>query len=158
MVGIHVHVRWMIRRDHAEVLRIEEVSFSHPWTEEDFLHCLRDRKTISMVAQINGYVRAYMVYELHRYHLNLLNFAVDPAYRRQGVGQQMILHLKAKLSPYRRTWLSVKVRETNLDAQLFFRDQGFKAVGLLRGYYEVREGEEDAVLMQYHLTGDTNHD
>lgn len=31
---IAVHVRWMIRRDMAEVLRTEELSFEFPWSEE----------------------------------------------------------------------------------------------------------------------------
>jgi ribosomal-protein-alanine N-acetyltransferase len=48
------------------------------------------------------------------------------------------------------------VRETNLTAQLFFRSQGFKAVRVLRSYYE--DSGEDAFLMQYRLADDTGED
>jgi ribosomal-protein-alanine N-acetyltransferase len=48
------------------------------------------------------------------------------------------------------------VRETNLTAQLFFRAQGFRAVRVLRGYYE--DSGEDAFLMQYQLANDTSED
>ena len=41
----------------------------------------------------------------------------------------------------------LEVRETNLDAQLFFRAQGFRAVNVLRDFYE--DTTEDAYLMQY---------
>jgi ribosomal-protein-alanine N-acetyltransferase len=35
---LRVHIRWMIRRDMAEVLDIERGSFEFPWFEEDFIH------------------------------------------------------------------------------------------------------------------------
>jgi ribosomal-protein-alanine N-acetyltransferase len=41
----------------------------------------------------------------------------------------------------------LEVRETNLAAQLFFRESGFRAVSLLRDFYE--DTTEDAYLMQY---------
>ncbi len=37
--------------------------------------------------------------------------------------------------------------ETNLAAQLFFRKAGFRAVSVLRSYYD--DTPEDAYLMQY---------
>jgi ribosomal-protein-alanine N-acetyltransferase len=39
------------------------------------------------------------------------------------------------------------VRETNLPAQLFFKAAGFRAVTVLRAYYE--DSPEDAYLMQF---------
>ncbi len=48
--SVKVQIRWMIRRDMAEVLRIERESFEYHWTEEDFLCCLRQRNCIGMVA------------------------------------------------------------------------------------------------------------
>ena len=38
-----VHIRWMIRRDMAEVLDIEGQCFEFPWSEDDFVRCLRQR-------------------------------------------------------------------------------------------------------------------
>jgi hypothetical protein len=35
------HIRWMIRRDYAEVLAIEARGFEFPWCEDDFIRCLR---------------------------------------------------------------------------------------------------------------------
>jgi ribosomal-protein-alanine N-acetyltransferase len=64
----------------------------------------------------------------------------------------MVAKLISKLSSHRRTRITLEVRETNLAAQLFFRTQGFRAVRVLRSYYE--DSGEDAFLMQYHLGGD----
>src|SRR3974377_2236301 len=87
---LRVHIRWMIRRDMPEVLQIEQDSFDYSWTEEDFLRCLRQLNSIGMVAEHAEKVVGFMIYELHKSKLHILNFAVCPSYRRTGIGGQMI--------------------------------------------------------------------
>lgn len=144
-----IHVRWMIRRDMPQVLAIEQESFEFPWAEEDFYRCLRQRNCIGMVAESGDQLLGFMIYELHRNQLHLLNFAVASSARRRGVGTQMIDKLINKLSNQRRNRIMLEVRETNLAAQLFFREQGFKAISVLRDFYD--DTTEDAYLMQYSL-------
>jgi [ribosomal protein S18]-alanine N-acetyltransferase len=153
---VRVHIRWMIRRDMPEVLQTEQQSFEHAWTEEDFLRCLRQRNCIGMVAEQGEKVVGFMIYELHKAKLHILNFAVSPAWRRSGVGSQMVAKLISKLSSHRRTRITLEVRETNLPAQLFFSKQGFRAVRVLRGYYE--DSGEDAFVMQYQFADDLGDD
>ena len=81
---VRVHIRWMIRRDMPEVLQTEQESFEYAWTEEDFLRCLRQRNCIGMVAEQGEKVVGFMIYELHKSKLHILNFAVHPACRRAG--------------------------------------------------------------------------
>ena len=144
---VEFHVRWMIRRDMADVLQIEAEAFEFPWSEEEFIRCLRQRNCIGMAAEWGDRVVGYMIYELHKNRLHVLNFAVSMQYRRRGIGSRMIAKLIAKLSLQRRNRVLLEVRETNLAAQLFFRKQGFRAVSVLRDYYE--DTTEDAYVMQY---------
>ena len=137
----------MIRRDMPEVLDIEQESFEFPWSEEDFIRCLRQRNCIGMVAEHEERVVGFMIYELHKSRLHILNFSVAGDHRRRDVGGQMVEKLIGKLSAQRRTRIMLEVRETNLDAQLFFSNCGFKAVSVLRSYYD--DTPEDAYLMQY---------
>jgi ribosomal-protein-alanine N-acetyltransferase len=153
---VRVHIRWMIRRDMPEVLQTEQDSFEYSWTEEDFLRCLRQRNCIGMVAEQGEKVVGFMIYELHKSKLHILNFAVHPSHRRCHVGCQMVAKLISKLSSHRRTRITLEVRETNLTAQLFFRSQSFKAVRVLRNFYE--DSGEDAFLMQYRITDDAGED
>ena len=146
---LRVQIRWMIRRDMPEVLDIENDSFEFPWSEEDFIRCLRQRNCIGMVVDFEDRVAGFMVYELHKSRLHLLNLAVARNARRLGLGSRMLQKLTAKLSDDRRNRILLEVRETNLDAQLFFRKQGFRAVSVLRAFYE--DSPEDAYLMQYRL-------
>lgn len=144
---LRVHIRWMIRRDMLEVQDIESASFEFPWSEEDFLRCLRQRNCIGMVAEHYDRVVGFMIYELHKNRLHIMNFCVHPEYRRRGVGDQMLTKLAGKLSDQRRSRIMLEVRERNLAAQLFFRKAGFRAITVLRDFYE--DTVEDAYLMEF---------
>ena len=148
---VRVHIRWMIRRDMPDVLATEQDSFEFAWTEEDFLRCLRQRNCIGMVAEVNDTIIGFMIYELHKNRLHLLNFAVRGSARRSGVGSQMVQKLIGKLSSHRRSKITLAVRERNLAAQMFFRGQEFKATRVLRNYYE--DSGEDAFQMEHCLPG-----
>ncbi len=148
-VSARVHIRWMIRRDMPEVLAIEHAGFEFPWCEEEFLRVLRQRNCIGMVAELGERVVGFMIYELHKSRLTVLNFAVAPDARHQGVGRQMVAKLVGKLSGHRRTKIHLQVRESNLSAQLFYRVLGFRATEVVRDFYE--DTGEDAYVMQYYL-------
>jgi ribosomal-protein-alanine N-acetyltransferase len=130
-----------------EVLDVERETFEFPWSDEDFTRCLRQRNCIGMVAESGDSVVAFMIYELHRSRLHLLNFAVSRSHRRLGVGTRMMEKLVGKLSPERRSRIVLEVRETNLPAQLFFRSLGFRAISVLKDFYQ--DTTEDAYLMHY---------
>ncbi len=144
---LRIQLRWMIRRDMPEVLSIEQEAFEFPWSDEDFTRCLRQRNCIGMVAEVGDSVVAFMIYELHRTRLHVLNFAVRRSHRRLGIGTQMMGKLFAKLSVERRDRILLEVRERNLPAQVFFRSLGYRAISVLKDFYE--DSTEDAYLMQY---------
>jgi len=141
-----VHIRWMIRRDMPEVLQIEEQSFEFPWSEENFIRCLRQRNCIGMVAEIGEKIVGYTIYELHRNRLEILNLAVHGEHRRSGVGSSMIAKLYSKLSPQRRTRIDAAVCERNENAHYWLKACGFTAIEILRDHYE--EITADAYLFR----------
>lgn len=140
------HIRWMIARDLPEVAQIEEKSFLYPWTHEDFLRFLRERDCIGMVVEQGETIVGFMVYELHKTKLSILNMAVHPCHRRNGIGVEMVAKLISKLAFNKRTKITLEVRETNLLAQKFFRSQGFLAKKVLKRHY--KDSDEDAYLMK----------
>lgn len=151
---VRVHIRWMIRRDMPEVMAIEQQGFEFPWSEEEFVRCLRQRNCIGMVAEHEDRVVGFMIYELQKTRIHVLNFAVAADCRRSGVGSQMVAKLVAKLSLQRRTRIVLEIRETNLAAQLFFRENGFRAVAVLHNFYD--DTPEDAYLMQFRYRPERN--
>lgn len=132
---VPVHVRWMNRTDMPEVLWVEGQSFPTPWTEEDFLKVLRHQNVVGMVAERDERVVGYMIYELHKRSIGLVNLAVHPDWRRRGVGRQLLAKLAEK-GGVRRPGLVAATRDGNLPAQLFFRACGWTARRVLPGYFE----------------------
>ena len=118
-----------------------------PWREEEFIRCLEQPSCKGMVAEHEDRVVGFMIYELNKTQIQVLNFATAADCFRKGVGAQMLSKLIRKLSAKRRTEITVKICETNLPAQLFFRDAGFRVVSILRDEYD--ETPEDAYLMRY---------
>lgn len=149
-------IRWLIRRDMDEVLQIEGSSFQYPWTEEEFLCCLRQRNCIGTVAELDQRIVGYMIYELHKSMLRIINFAVAPDVRRHGIGRQMVERLVDKLHQQRRREIVLEVRETNVPAQLFFGNNGFRAITVLRGHFD--DTMEDAYYMRFSLSEDSTRD
>ena len=146
---INVHIRWMIRRDVPEVLDIENRSFEFPWVEEDLIRCLRQRNCIGMVAEHAERVVGFMIYNLHKSRLEVLNFAIHPDFRRCGVGQQMVNKLVLKLNSNRRSQIVLALADFNLDGQLFFRAMGFRATKVLWHHNHI--GGDD-YQMEYRLS------
>ena len=143
------HVRWMVRRDMAEVLDIEKLAFEFPWFEDDFIKVLRQRNAIAMIAEAGERVVGFKVYELYTNRIHLLNIAVHPDFHGMGVGGTLMSNLLGKLSEGRRVRITTEVRERNLDAQLFFKRFGFRATSVLRDYYD--DSDEDAYFFCHAL-------
>ncbi len=143
----NICIRWMVRSDISKILQIERASFEFPWSREDLIATLQQPNCIGMTAEYQGRIVGFMVYRLFYKKIHLLNFAVHPQYRRQGIGSVMIKKLISKLGRKKGVKIYLEVRETNLRAQLFFRKMGFRAVDILKNYYE--DTLEDSYLMEY---------
>lgn len=140
------HVRWLIRRELDEVLAIENQSFAHPWSHDDFIRHLKERCTIGLVAELDERIAGYIVYEfIGRTRLHILNLAVNPILRRRGIASQLVGKLISKLTADRRNRLTVDVNEYDSVGQHFFRSLNFKATKVLRNFY----GEQDAYAFEY---------
>jgi ribosomal-protein-alanine N-acetyltransferase len=144
-VQLKTQIRWMILRDMPEVLEAEGDS-DVLCIEEYVIRCLRQRNCMGLVAEAQRRVLGFMLYELFENYFNILNLCVHPDARRRGVGTEMVGKLCGKLSEGRNCIL-LKLRETNLGAQIFLRGRGFRAISTLHGFY--KDTGEDAYLMQY---------
>lgn len=147
MFAQQIHLRWLLRRDLPEVLGIERASFPTPWTEGHFADLLRRQNCVGTVAETDDErIAGYMLYELTDRQIRVVNLAVAPDHRRHGVGSQLIGRLLSKLSNAHRRWLTLAVRESNLPAQLFFRQLGLRVVRVARDSYA--DTPEDAYVFR----------
>jgi ribosomal-protein-alanine N-acetyltransferase len=146
---IQVQVRWMVRRDFAQVLAIEQACFEFPWTEEEFRQCLQQPNCLGMVAESDGRIVGFMIYETPKSRLFVTNIATEPEFQRRNIARQMIQKLVTKMISQRRHKIVIGIRETNLPALLCFRALGFRASTVLKNFYE--DQSEDTYVLQYRL-------
>lgn len=146
-----IEVGWMCRRHLASVQAIERASFEFPWDETDFIAHLQQRNAIALVARREPQVVGFVTVELRRRYVELTNLAVDPIYRRQGIGELLVARAKGLLCGRRQSVVAI-VRESNLAAQLFFRDTGFRCVDILRDWWN-EPCAEDAYRMRFEPAG-----
>ena len=159
--SLPIHIRWMIRPDLGAALAIETATFRDPWTEEAFLRTLRKRSVVPAVAEVmdpgsarHGQIAGFLVYELSKWKLQVLNLAVGHEWRRQRVGARLLASLRRKLTNNEhicRASIVVDVLESNLPMQLFLRAQGWRCNTVLRG--DDRDGGEDTFRFAWRRGG-----
>ena len=132
---VPVYIRWAIIPDLPALTAMERGAWGgRGWGEEAFRHALRARNCIGMVAECEGVVIGYVVYELYERALRLLRIGVDADWRRLGVGSQMVAKLQGKLTG-KRCWLVADVPDDLLPVHLFFASCGLRAKPLDRSTY-----------------------
>lgn len=146
-------IRWLIKRDLQDVLAIEAASFRPSWDEAEFRRLLRARNMMGLVAtDARNTPIGFVLYQLRQYQIRIVRLAVHPAYRRIGIGTDMVERLKDKLTNQRRDHMRVDVPESDLGAQLFLRACGFRAVRVERCAALADPNElQDAYVFTYRI-------
>ena len=141
----------MRREDLPEILVIEHLSFSEPWTEEMFLHELSSEGIADLLVAradersgpwIAGFLCAWIVAK----ELHINNIAVHPAYRRRGVASQLLEEILRRAMAKGATAGYLEVRASNDAAKALYQRYGFKLIGRRRNYYD--HPREDAIVMR----------
>jgi ribosomal-protein-alanine N-acetyltransferase len=124
----------------AEVAAIQEASpEAARWSVAEYSQY--DFRVAVDGRRIAGFLVSRAVAEDER---EILNLAVAPEFRRQGVGRGL---LAGFLTEARGT-VFLEVRESNLAARNIYKSMGFKEVGIRSGYYQ--DPPEPAIVMKFH--------
>ena len=76
----------------------------------------------------------------------MMNIAVHPDYRRQGLGEKLVEELVTVLHAAGNTCLTLEVRVSNAPAVSLYEKTGFSRIGLRKNYY--RNPKEDALILR----------
>jgi ribosomal-protein-alanine N-acetyltransferase len=139
-----VLLRPLVASDLPAVLRIEQVSFSVPWTQASFLHELHNPHGRLLAAEWEGQVIGYLCCWLVADEVHILDVAVHPDHRRRGVGRLLLRAILAEARQRGTCSASLDVRRSNLPAIALYQECGFYEAAVRRRYYA---NGEDALLM-----------
>jgi len=143
---VRIRVEAMTLDDLPAVHAIERASFSVPWPDDAYRNeLLTNRLASYVVARAGDDVVGFgglwvMVDEAH-----VTTFAVDPRWRRRGVGEWMILALVDRALERGAREATLEVRLSNMPARRLYEKYGFRPVGIRPRYYS--DNGEDALIM-----------
>lgn len=141
--------RPMQEGDLDQVMKIELLAFPTPWSRQSYegelLNQFASYYVIEDASTVAAYAGIWCVFE----EAHITNVAVDPLYRRQGLGRQLMEILLARAREKGAERVLLEVRPSNLAAINLYRALGFLPGGVRRGYYT--DNQEDALLLVKHF-------
>jgi ribosomal-protein-alanine N-acetyltransferase len=137
-------IRRLAYADLPRVLSIERRAFVTPWSMAMFVLELSKGSGVCLAATEGESLRGYLVCSRYADMWHLMNVAVDPDRRREGIATALISHLLREIEGTDK--LMLEVRGSNEGAIEMYRRFGFAAVGQRRRYYQ--DNGEDAVVME----------
>lgn len=133
--------------DLDQVMDIEPVAFgSHHWSRQSFINELVNPKgnyfaAIDETGNLMGYSGFWLIGE----EAHITTLAVQPDFRRQHVGERLLINNVLESANRGALWLTLEVRVSNDAAQQLYFKYGFRSLGQLKQYYQ--DNGEDALVL-----------
>lgn len=130
----------------AQVAQLEKLCFSLPWSENSVTSELRNPLSLWIVAVEGETLAGYVGSQSVMGEADMMNLAVQPEYRRQGIGEKLVSVLITALAQQSVSSLTLEVRASNAPAISLYEKLGFVQVGRRPNYY--RNPKEDALILR----------
>ena len=129
----------------AQIAELEKRCFNDPWSENSIASELNNRLSCWLVALEGDVVIGYVGSQTVLGETDMMNIAVHPDYRNQGVAKNLIQTLMDTLSGQGSHSLMLEVRQSNEPARNLYASLGFETVGIRKNYY--RNPKENALIL-----------
>ena len=142
-----IELRRLELRDLAEIEEIERSSYPTPWSRSMFASELSKPSSLCLGAYDSetGRLIGYLVISRYVDAWHVMNIAVRPDRRRQGIASMLMNRLFDLTSGRSRRGYTLEVRVSNTGAIKLYEGLGFRSRGVRRGYYT--DNREDALIM-----------
>lgn len=130
----------------AQIAEIEKLCFNDPWSENSVASELDNKLSYWLVAMEGDKVAGYVGSQTVLDWTDMMNIAVHPDYRRQGIAEALVSELQSALKDHGSRCLTLEVRASNAPAIALYEKLGFSQVGLRKNYY--RNPKEDALILR----------
>lgn len=125
---------------------LEKMCFHDPWSINSISSELNNPLSTWLVAIEDGVVCGYVGSQSVLDGADMMNIAVHPDYRKQGIAYNLVDKLIGLLKAKNVISLSLEVRVSNENAISLYHKMGFEVIGRRPGYY--RNPREDAYIMR----------
>ena len=136
--------RKMTAEDVPFISRLEEETFSMPWSADSFLEMISKEDARYYVAEEDGRLLGGCGVLMIAGEGNITNVAIAPETRNRGIGTALLRHLMAEGDREGLTAYTLEVRVSNAAAIHVYEKLGFVSAGVRPGFYE--KPVEDALI------------
>lgn len=140
----------MRESDLLEVLGIETVIYTHPWTLGNFADSLRAGYDCC-TWRLSGELVAYFILMAAAGEAHLLNLSVAARHQRRGHGTSLLREAASLARRRGAKNMFLEVRPSNQPAQNLYTRFGFCKIAMRRDYYPAHFGREDALVFSLAL-------
>ena len=138
-------IRRLSAADIPGIERIERRSYPTPWSRTMFAGEIAKPASRCYGAFDGDELRAYLIVACYVDAWHVMNVAVDPDARRQGVARALLEQLFEETRDDAARGYTLEVRVSNAGAIALYERLGFESRGVRRGYYT--DNREDALIM-----------
>ena len=131
----------------AAIADLEKICFSSPWDEVSVASELSNELSLWLVALDGENVVGYVGSQSVMGEADMMNIAVHPDYRRQGLGREIVGALQREAQARGVTSVFLEVRVSNVAARRLYEEMGFSVIGVRKGFY--RHPSEDGLAMEW---------
>ena len=125
---------------------IEDASFADPWSATDFVSILAVDHSIFLIAESSGEIVGYVVAISVMDEAEILNVAVSPSRRGEGIGGALLDAALAQVESRGAESVFLEVRVSNAAAMALYQSRSFAEISKRKNYY--RTPVEDALVMR----------
>ena len=130
----------------AQIAQLEKICFSDPWSEKSVASELDNKLAFWLVAAEGDTVAGYIGSQTVIDETDMMNVAVHPDFRRQGIAEALVNTLVENLKKMGSRCLTLEVRASNAPAIALYGKLGFAEIGRRKNYY--RNPREDALILR----------
>ena len=136
----------MQMEDLDDVMEIENVVYSHPWSRGNFSDSINAGYSC-WVLQEDAEMIGYAVLMLAMDEAHLLNISIARHRQQQGMGRVLLDNMMTIARSHGAAHIFLEVRVSNRPAIALYEKMGFNEMAIRRKYYPGHHGREDAYLM-----------
>lgn len=142
-----------VAKDAKALAALHSRCFPRAWKAEDFRRYADMSAYPGLLAWIGSRLAGFVIVSITADEAEILTLGTDSALRREGVASALLTRMMENVADLGATVIFLEVGVNNDAARALYERHGFVSEGVRKGYYDMPDGPEDAVIMKRTLRG-----
>jgi ribosomal-protein-alanine N-acetyltransferase len=124
----------------------QSFEFGSPWTKKQVNESLFQENNHYLFVKEENQLVGFLLYIAIADQADVINLAILPSFQKQGVAKKLVLAMEEELCKRGTSEVFLEVRQSNINAQNFYKKIGFEEISKRKNYYH--HPSEDAIILR----------